>query len=225
MFIINIVSWVCLCFMPNCCYLKILFSLLYCNAFIFSIYIIWTANQLSSVHVPCQRKHIDLLPSETLHRSICTVTEKTRPPPGQPQQIWQNESGEPVTVKRKDTTHIAFQWAQEADGCMYTRVPLLIQSLGSSAATSVPHQSPFWCISARGIHYDSFKQCRDELHNAMNIDLSICLPIISWFWDNCIAVGSGVWQHVQDSGVVVCHTVCFKNNANASHCESKMDFY
>lgn len=156
----------------------------------------------------------------------CTVTDKTRPPPGQPQQIWQNESGEPVTVKRKDTTHIAFQWAQEADGCMYTRVPLLIQSLGSSAATSVPHQSPFWCISARGIHYDSFKQCRDELHNAMNIDLSICLPIISWFWDNCIAVRSGVWQRVQDSGVIVCCTVLLiqQRNANTSHCVSELDF-
>lgn len=189
--IINIMRWVSLCFMPNCCYFNIIFSLLYCNAFIFSIYIIWVANQLSSEHVSCQRQTNWSTSEWNLRPKHHTMTDKT-PPPGQPQQIWQNESGEPVTVKRKDTTHIAFQWAHEADNCMYTRVPHLIHSLGSGAGTSVPHQSPFWCISARGIHYDSFKQCRDELHNAMNIDLSIYLPIRSWFWDNCIAIGSGL---------------------------------
>lgn len=87
-------------------------------------------------------------------------------------------------------------------------------------------QSSLWCISARGIHYDSFKQRGDGLANAMNIDLSICLPIISWFWDNCIAVGSGVWQCVEDSAIIVCRRVCLKNSIrrNTPHCESWMNF-
>lgn len=199
-------------------------SLLSCNAFvvIIIIYIIWLFNQLSSEHISCHCQTHWSATKWNLRPKHYTITDKTQPPPGQPRQIWQNESGEPVTVERKDTTHIASQWAHEADGYMYTRVPHLIQSVGSSASTSVPHQSPLWCISTRGIHYDSFKQCGDGLHNAMNIDLSICLPIISWFWDNCIAIGSGVWQRVQDSGIVVCRTVCLKNSVKQKLNEFQM---
>lgn len=114
---------------------------LLCNAFIF-IYSIWVVNRLSSEHVPCHCQTHCSATKWNLRPKHCTITDETRPPPDQPQQIWQNESGEPVTVERKDTTHTASQWAHESDGYMYTRVPHLMQSLGSSAGTSVPHQSP-----------------------------------------------------------------------------------
>lgn len=125
----------------------------------FIMYIIWVVNQLLSKHHPCQHQTRWTVRKRNLRLKLHKFPDKSRPPLDQPRQIWQDESAEPVTVDRKDTTHIAFQWAHEADGYMYTRTLHLIQSLGSGASTSGPHRSPVWCISARAIHYRSFRQC------------------------------------------------------------------